>query len=144
MALIKIGKTSYNGTEQPVYLMTGGATRDAEDKPVNGKDHCVVGIAAAEDAQGKTIYVNLNGWRGAAAFVRAIQKGDSILAVGALKSRDYNGNTYWDLDADFVAKSGAGLSPFGEADFGGAPLPDFGGAADGGFEEIPDDGELPF
>lgn len=144
MALIKIGKTSYNGAEQPIYLMTGGATRDAEDKPINGKDHCVVGIAASEDAQGKTVYVNLNGWRSAAPFVRAIQKGDSILAVGALKSREHNGNTYWDLDADFVAKSGAGLSTFSDVDFGGASLPDFGGAENNGFEEIPDDGELPF
>lgn len=138
MPLFKIGQTVYNGKPQSVYLMQGSATRDAEDKPVNGRDHAVVGVAAAQDSAGNTVYVNLNGWRGSYPHVLAVRKGDSILAVGTLKQREYNGRTYYDLDADFVAKSGAGFSDagFGGGGGDGAPAPEF-------YEEE-DDGQLPF
>ena len=152
MPMLKIGVSTYNDTPSPVYLMQGNATRDAEDKPVNGKDHAVVGIAAAEDKNGNTVYVNLNGWRQLCHAVRGIRKGDSILAVGKLKKREYNGRDYYALDADFVCKSGAGL---GASEIGGmGELPDFTPATGGvsvsaedfndGFTEIADDGELPF
>ena len=135
MALIKIDTTTFNNAEVPVYLASGTATRDAEDKPVNGKEHSVVGIAATKDSSGNTVYINLNGWRDSAPLVRAICKGDNILAIGALKKRVYNERDYYDLDVNFVAKSGAGLTSSGV---------DFGGCAELGFEEIPDTGELPF
>lgn len=153
MPLFKIGASLYNGKTTPIYLMQGNTTRDAEDKPVNGKDHAVVGVAASEDSAGHAIYVNLNGWRQQYETVLSIRKGDSILAVGRLKKREYNGKDYYDLDADFVCKSGAG---FGEApvsvygppdgDMGELPDIDVGGAVqtEDGFAEIEKDGELPF
>ena len=151
MPLLKIGTSTYDDKTTPVYLMQGNTTRDAEDKPVNGKDHAVVGVAASEDAAGNTIYVNLNGWRKEYDAVRAIRKGDSILAVGRLKKREYNGKSYYDLDADFVCKSGTGLCDDGVTY--SAPLPEVGDlpgfddapavGADG-FAEVEEDGELPF
>ena len=152
MPLIKIGVSTYNDAQTPVYLLQGNATRDAEDKPVNGKDHCVVGVAAAEDKFGGPIYVNINGWRQMSGAVRAIVKGDSVLAIGRLKVREYNGRKYYDLDADFLCRSGAGL--LGAADVGELPhfSPAGGGVPvsaegfDDGLSELPDDGdgELPF
>lgn len=142
MPMIKIGQQTVNDTVYPLYLLQGNATRDAESKPVNGKEHTVVGIAASENKEGKTVFVNLNGWRKTAAAVGTVRKGDSVLAVGALKSRDYNGQTYYDLDADFVVKSGAGCSSAG-GDYYGAGLP---GDMPDNFAELPEegDGELPF
>lgn len=152
MPMLKIGASHYDGKVTPIYIMQGNATRDAEDKPVNGKDHAVVGIAATEDAQGDTVYVNLNGWRNMRDTVISVQKGDSVLAVGRLKKREYNGRDYYDLDADFVCKNGAG---FGEAVRYDGPPPSFGelpGLDDAppvgadGFAEVSEegDGELPF
>lgn len=144
MPLLKIGSSTYNDKTTPVYLMQGNATRDAENKPVNGKDHAVVGVAAAEDKQGNTVFVSLNGWGKLARYVRSIERGDNILAVGRLKTREYQGRAYYDLDADFLCKNGAGFTcsaetpPMGE-------LPEFGGGDPaGGFAEIEEDGELPF
>jgi|GEM_PF-1237514 len=144
MPMIKVGASTYNDAATPIYLMQGNATRDAEDKPVKNMAHAVVGIAAAEDKNGDTVYVNLNGWRQNYAAVRNIRKGDSILAVGRFKKREYNGKDYYDLDADFVCKCGAGLT----GGDGMGELPDFGDSAPSGdpsgFAEIEEDGELPF
>ncbi|MBQ9458304.1 MAG: hypothetical protein IJU66_00040 [Oscillospiraceae bacterium] len=148
MPMLKIGVSTYNDKKTPVYLAQGNATRDAENKPVNGKDHAVVGIAAAEDARGNTIYVNLNGWRNQFGEVMGVRKGDSVLVIGRFKKREYNGKDYYDLDVDFICKTGAGI---GDAVTYSAPppdmgdLPDFGGGAPAGdFSEIEEDGELPF
>lgn len=145
MSLTKLGTKYYQGQERPVYLLCGNATRSAEDRPVNGNNHAQVGIAAVERKDGTTTFINLNGWRGNYRDVLSIRKGDCILAVGELKEREYNGKKYYDLDADFVARSGAGLTGFVPEDSTG-----FTPAAEGvtvsgpGFAELEDDGELPF
>ena len=149
MPMIKVGTSSYGDTVSPVYMMQGNATRDAEYKPVNGKDHAVVGIAASEDSNGKTVFVSLNGWRGHYRDVMAIQKGDSILAFGRLKVREWEGRKYYDLDADFVVKSGVMSLDAPPVDLPD-DLPEFTPAAEGvtvsgpGFADLEDDGELPF
>ena len=35
----------------------------------------------------------------------AVRKGDSILCIGPMKSREYNGKTYVDIDAEFICRS---------------------------------------
>jgi len=148
MPMLKIGTSVYNDKATPVYLMQGNATKDAESKPINEKHHAVVGIAAAEDAQGNTIYVSLNGWGKMADLVLPIQKGDGVLAIGRLKEREYQGKKYYDLDASFVCMNGAGIAA--AVTYSAPPpdmgdLPDFGGGAPAGdFSEIEEDGELPF
>ena len=103
MPMIKIGKTYYNDEERPIYLIQGNATRDGEDAPVKGKDHGKVSLAAAQTQGGDTIFVTVNGWRSRAGEVASIRKMDSVLAIGVLKKREYEGRYYYDLDADFVA-----------------------------------------
>lgn len=110
MPMIKLGQSTYNNVTHQVVALWGFATRDAEDKPINGTEHAVASIAIGEDKEGVLTYVSLNGWRENAALVRKIAKGDSIHAVGKLKPREYNGKQYFDLDADFVVKSGAGFA----------------------------------
>ena len=141
MALYKIGKSYYNNEERPICLLQGNAVRDAENKPVKGKDHGKVTVAAQTNAAGDTMFVTVNGWRDRAAEVMSIQKMDSVLAVGVLKTREYNGAKYYDLDADFICISGTnlGATPY-------APRSRDTGTT-GEFEEIDDpdeDGELPF
>lgn len=141
MPMLKIGANYYNGEERPIYLIQGNATRDGEWAPVNGKDHGKVSVAAAQRSENDTVFVTLNGWREKARDVAAILKMDSVLAIGTLKIREYNGKQYCDLDVDFLCVSG--ISP-------DAPLP---GAARTGnpvgvpFSELPPDeepGQLPF
>lgn len=142
--LVKVGKTYYNGEERSVYLLQGNATKDGEYAPVNGKDHGKVSVAAATTQDGSTIFVTVNGWRNRAEEAAAVQKMDSVLAIGVLKKRTWNERDYWDLDADFLCVSGAGLSPSHEPypHMGKPYSPDV--SADG-FEELPDTGDdLPF
>ena len=142
MAMIKIGARYYNGSETPIYLIQGNATRDAENAPIKGKPHAKVSVAAATLKDESTLFVTVNGWRDRAEEVAVICKMDSVLAIGALKKREYNGNFYYDLDADFIITSGgicgAVSAPHSTGSAGIPDLPDF--------EELPDDadGELPF
>lgn len=137
MPMIKIGKTYYNDEERPIYLIQGNATRDGEDAPVKGKDHGKVSLAAAQTQGGDTIFVTVNGWRSRAGEVAAIRKMDSVLAIGVLKKREYEGRYYYDLDADFVAVSGTGGGQRVIASMAAPELAEL--------EELVDeDGQLPF
>ena len=144
MPMIKIGKTYYNDEERPIYLIQGNATRDGEDAPVKGRDHAKVSVAAAQSPDGSSIFVTVNGWRGRAGDVAAVRKQDSVLAIGVLKKREYEGRYYYDLDADFITVSGVG-GPYrrGAPQAGGVPF-DQGDPLEG-MEELTDsDGVLPF
>lgn len=143
MPMIKIGARYYNGNETPIYLIQGNATRDAENAPIKGKPHAKVSVAAATLKDESTLFVTVNGWRDRAEEVAVISKMDSVLAIGTLKKREYNGNFYYDMDADFIITSGgivvgAAASPSYSYSAPVGDLPDF--------TEIPDDtdGELPF
>lgn len=142
MPMVKIGTSHYNGKESPVYLLQGNATRDGEWAPVNGKDHGKVSVAAAQDATGDTVFVTINGWRDKAADVADVRKMDSVLAIGTLKIRDYNGKQYYDLDADFICLSGTSGSSIDR----GSNAPEYPPASSAPqFSEMPDEaGELPF
>lgn len=140
MPLTKLATAYYNDTEQNIYLLQGNAVRDAEWAPVNDKPHAKVSVAAQSRSDGTTTFITVNGWRGRAAQVAAVRKMDSVLAVGVLKEREYKGNLYYDLDADFIAISGAGLGGGAHQPAPGRASPPLPAEAD---TEI-DDGELPF
>lgn len=142
MPMIKIGASYYNGSERPIYLIQGNAVRDGEDAPVKGKAHAKVSVAAAQRKDESTLFVTVNGWRDRAEEVAAVRKMDSVLAIGILKKREYNGNYYYDLDADFIAISGV----TGGISYGGSNSVPAYPASEPEFAELPDaeDGELPF
>lgn len=137
MPMLKLCQVPTETGKQIWYLMQGTCCRDAEDKPVKGKPHAKVSVAAAVDESGNPIYVNLNGWRDRAADVLALRKRDSVLAIGPLKVGTYNDKLYYDLDAEFIVRSGVA----GCADETTEPMPD-------ASEELPElgggDADLPF
>lgn len=138
--LTKLGSTFYNGAELPVYLLQGTATQDGEWAPVNNKDHGKVSVAAANNRDGSTTYVTINGWRSMAHSVARVCKLDRVLAIGTLKAREYNDKKYYDLDADFICLSGVASSGCNAPEYSAPSLPDT-----ESFAELPDgDGMLPF
>lgn len=110
MPILKIGQQWYNDKSKDIYLLQGTATMDGEDAPVNGKDHGKVSVAAVQNADGSTVFVTVNGWRNHAQEVASVRKRDSVFAIGTLTKREYNGKTYYDLDADFLSVSGRGYA----------------------------------
>lgn len=145
MALVKLGKTYQNGEELPVYMVLGTAGKDGE-MPRSEKAPAKCNVAAAEQQDGSTLWVTLNGWRGQSDFVANIQKGASVMATGVLKRRTYNGKEYWEMDVGFISASGAGLGRSVPAQTSGsfsrADYPD----PMEGFSELGEanDGDLPF
>ena len=133
--ITKIGTDSYNGQEYDVYMLVANATSDAEVKTTgNGKTFAKVNVAAKKNPDSTTMFVNIMGWRGLTATVGSIKKGQAIMAIGKLEKNEYNGKTYWNLTAEFVASAGGFFSgsfkPVAKANT---------------FTEIPDVGEeLPF
>ena len=126
MAIGIIGRTFHKNSSYPVVLVQGKATGDAEDKPLKGKEHSVVGIYVATTSDGTPIYVEINGWGPMYPSVRAVRKGNSILAVGTLTVKDNKGQRYYSINADFITMSGAGLCdvrPENESDDGDSEPP---------------------
>lgn len=137
--ICKLGSDHYKGQEFPVYLLCGRAARDGELRYTGtGKAVGAVSIKARESKDGQAMWVSVEAWEGQGRALAAARKGDTLLAVGQLQERDYNGKTYYTLRADFAA------------------LPLWSGAAEasrealtaraaGDFTEIgEEDGELPF
>ena len=68
--------------------------------------------------------------------VSSASKGDPIIAVGRVEARDYEGKTYIDFIAEWASVGAQRI------DVRTAAAPPMNSS--GGFEEIQDDGELPF
>lgn len=134
--ITKIGTDYYNGTKLEIYMAVGKATKEGELKSTkNGKPLGTVSIAAGHRADSTTIFVTIDGWRDNARAVSNISKGQNVLAIGALRKREYSGKEYWDMDADFCCTAGSFQAP----NIGGV------NGSSEEFEELPDtDGELPF
>ncbi len=137
MIMKKIGEDWYNGKATNVYLVYGVATRDAEDKTVNNP-HYRSGLALGQDAAGNPHYLDLDAWRECATDLKHIRKGDHVLAIGKVETREYNDKTFTSLNVMWVASSGAPIPhpvtspPVNDPVF--VPVDD----------EEDDDGELPF
>lgn len=128
-------------------MVAGACGRDPEFKLVGENDHrkCTVGLAVGKkpDPEGGerpiTVWCNLVAWHDLASILAAARKGDSVLAIGKLKSREYNGKTYTDLEAEYISVASvrtAAAVPSPQA----SELP-----ADDQFTALnEDDGELPF
>ena len=95
-----------------------------------------VAVGKREDANGEktTVWANVVAWRGLADVLAGARKGDAILAIGRVSTREYNGKTYSDLNADFVSIASI-------AQQAQQPAPQ--GDPMTGLEEVEDD-ELPF
>lgn len=139
MILKKVGEDIYNGKSKNVYLVWGIATRDAEAK---GGDvpHYATGLALGEDSNGVKQYITVNAWRERAKDLKTVLKNDSLLVLGTVSSREYNGKTYTDLNAIFIAVSGGAVQDWATP----AVLPAGDGVPVFVVDDDDDDGELPF
>lgn len=124
-------------------MVCGGCARDAELQIVGEKSNrlCKVGLAVGKrpDPEGgekpATVWCNVVAWHGLASILSAARKGDPVLVIGHLESRDYEGKTYTDLVAEFVSVG----SVFAASDLPNAPA-----VPQGHFSEEQADDELPF
>lgn len=66
-----------------------------------------IGKALKVEVQEKeSEFINITGWEQVGERMsKAIQKGDTVIFTGELKSREYNGNKYYDLSAwEFIIR----------------------------------------
>ena len=137
MIMKKIGEDYYNGKCRNVYLILGTATKDAEDKS-GSTPHVNVNLALGEDTNGEKKYIGVDGWRNRAADLRGIQKGDAVLAIGTVATREYNGKTYTNFDVMFACVSGGKAAEYATVSVS---------SGEGVFipaDDDEDEGELPF
>ena len=144
-------------------ILIGNMTADPELKQTtSGTSVCSFSIAVnrrfakAEQGQSTVDFINIVTWRQNAEFVsRYFKKGNPILICGQLQTRTWNDNQgqkryATEVVADevtFVASAGQANAPAtgGQTytpDAYGAPT--FNSTGSANFEELPNDGDLPF
>ena len=145
-------------------ILIGNMTADPELKQTaGGVSVCSFSIAVnrrfakADQGQQNVDFINIVTWRQQAEFVsRYFKKGNPILICGQLQTRSWNDNQgqkryTTEVVADevsFVASAAQNAAP--QAPAGNAYTPDaygapsFNSAPSANFEEIPNDGDLPF
>lgn len=145
-------------------ILIGNMTADPELKQTTGGiSVCSFSIAInrrfakSEQNQQTVDFINIVTWRQSAEFVsRYFKKGNPILVCGQLQTRSWTDNQgqkryATEVVADEVSfvgsanQAGAQGNPSGAAytpDAYGAPS--FNSASGAGFEELPNDGDLPF
>lgn len=89
-------------------LVSGRLIKNAEHKNVGAKN-CDLTKFAVAYGNGQNEIINVTAWFELAAHTAHLKKGDRIIATGELKSSEYNGKLYWELEADciIVTPSGA-------------------------------------
>ena len=141
----KIGHDYYNGQRYDIYLVVGTACRDAEVKLFSDgeKRVCKVSVAAGKRQNTETIFARLNAWNRKSPMLSNAKKGDAVLAIGGMKTSEYNGKTYIDIDCEFAQIAGASGSIDRLAAAVNANFPTNVSAED--FEELDgEDEDLPF
>jgi len=135
---------------EKIYMLAiGGATKDGIDcyKLVGEKEtpKCSFGLGVGKDAEGKSIYSNINAWRKLADISRSIKKADTVMVWGTYESHEYNGNTYESINAEWVSVAGFdGMGAIiGAAQSQGVNVVDK-PIDTGDFVEIAGDDDLPF
>lgn len=129
-------------------LVWGEVSRDAQlVSTKNGGYFVKFGICAGADKKGEKQYCDCKSFqKGVVNYAKDLQRGDPILAVGRLESREYGGKTYWDLNLGICISSNV-VPDMGQA--AEAMAASIGGADPSGdgpqfYEADDDEGELPF
>lgn len=91
-------------------MVCGGCSKDAQLEYVgqDNKRRCRVGLAVGKrpvqgEEKPESIWCNVVAWHKVAQVLSAARKGDSVLAIGRLQSREYQGKTYTDLVAEYIS-----------------------------------------
>lgn len=127
-------------------IVAGACGRDAEFKTVgdNNSRKCTVSLAVGKrqaPSQDKpvTVWCNVVAWHDLASLLAPARKGDAVFVIGRIKTREYNGKTYTDLEAEFldVASVHAAIETPAQSFPPAGPPPDQ-------FSDFSDDSELPY
>lgn len=128
-------------------MVCGTCGKDAEFKAVGEKNSrkCTVSLAVGKRQDGggnpSTVWCNVIAWRDLASLLAPARKGDAVFVVGRLKSREYNGKTYTDLEAEFVSVA----SVHAAMAFPGKAVEAQNATDENPFQPLDDDGDiLPF
>ena len=92
-------------------------------------------MAAYNKPDGTAVWMTVKGFGSMGRVIASASKGDPIIAVGRVESRDYEGKVYIDFIAEWASVGAQRI----DARTAAPPM-----NSSGGFEEIQDDGELPF
>ena len=92
-------------------IVTGIAGKDAECKTVGDKGSSLCKFSLKVDEKPNddpnerpvAIWANCDCWHALARYAQNIKKGDSVMAVGKIEGREYNGKTYNTLICDYVS-----------------------------------------
>lgn len=104
------------------FMVIGCLPRDAELKKVgqNNSSKTSFSLKASEktlpDGKKEAQWTNCVAWHEMARICAGFKKGDVVMAVGKIESREYNGKTYKDLVVEFAVKAAvpetsSGLAP---------------------------------
>ena len=104
------------------FMVVGYVPKDAELKKVgqNNSSKTSFSIKASEktlpDGKKEAQWTNCVAWHEMARICAGFKKGDVVMAVGRIESREYNGKTYKDLVVEFavkasVSETSAGFTP---------------------------------
>lgn len=134
------------------FMVVGYVPKDAELKQVgqNNSSKTSFSVKASEktlpDGKKEAQWTNCVAWHEMARICAGFKKGDVVMAVGKIETREYNGKTYKDLVVEFAVKSGCDSIP--------APAGTINHASDdvridasddlSDFETILNDGDIPF
>jgi single-stranded DNA-binding protein len=107
--LINERKTTMQAKIGDSIMIIGNASKDAEFKHVGEKNtpNAKWGVCIGKDQDGKAIFVNCEAWTRLAYVASEIKKGDPVMVVGKINSREYNEKTYRTLVADWVQVIGS-------------------------------------
>ena len=95
------------------FMVVGYVPKDAELKKVgnNNSSKTSFSIKASEktlpDGKKEAQWTNCVAWHEMARICPGFKKGDVVMAVGRIESREYNGKTYKDLVVEFAVKASA-------------------------------------
>lgn len=93
------------------FMVIGCLPRDAELKKVgqNNSSKTSFSLKASEktlpDGKKEAQWTNCVAWHEMARICAGFKKGDVVMAVGKIESREYNGKTYKDLVVEFAVKA---------------------------------------
>jgi len=84
-------------------IVTGRAVNDAEVKRVGDKDTPCGSFSLIVGRQGEqATYANCKAWGDMADYAGLIRKGDTVCVIGDVRTREYNGKTYKDLNVQWM------------------------------------------
>ena len=118
-------------------IAAGTSTKDAEFKYIGENNTPLADFSIAVNSHGEAgVFVNCKAFGKLADYAALIRKGDAVCVVGIVESREYNEKIYKTLNAQWL-----NIAKAQPAQPAKPAAPMFEPSA---FEDLPDDGELPF